>query len=184
MELMQLSSSALLDSGMVFLDGEINDAVAHSVISQLLYLNAKYPTRAIQFIISSPGGSVDAGYAIYDVMNYVKPPIETIAVGMVASMAAFLLSSGTRGKRYALPNAKILIHQPSGQAAGQSTDILIAADHIKRTRERMEEVFAHNTRKPIDQVHRDMERDFFMLAQEAKEYGLIDRIIQTSPKAY
>lgn len=184
MELMRFSTSALLDSGMVFLDGEITDAVAHSVISQLLYLNAKFPDRAIQFIISSPGGSVDAGYGIYDVMNYIKPPIETIAVGMVASMAAFLLSSGTRGRRCALPNAELLIHQPSGQAIGQSTDITIAAEHIKRTRERMELVFAHNTGKSIDRIHKDMERDLILLAQEAKTYGLIDKIIQTTPKAY
>lgn len=184
MELMGFSTSALLNSGMVFLDGEITDSLAHSVISQLLYLNAKYPDRAIQLIISSPGGSVDAGFGIYDVMNYIRPPVETIAVGMVSSMSAFLLSAGTRGKRCALPNAEILIHQPMGQAAGQSTDIVIAAEHIKRTRERMERVFANNTGKPIEQIHADMERDYIMLAQEAKDYGLIDEIIQTTPKAY
>lgn len=184
MELIKLSSSYLLENGMIFLNAPIDDDVANSVISQLLYLNAKYPNRSIQLIISSPGGSVGAGYGIYDVMNYVKPPIETIAVGTVASMAAFLLSSGTRGKRCALPNAEILIHQPMGETSGQATDIVIAAEHIKRTRERMELVFSHNTGKSIDQIHTDIERDKIMLAQEAKEYGLIDHIIMTIPKAY
>lgn len=159
MEVIKLSSTLLLENGMVFLNGPIDDEIANSIVHQLLYLNAKYPQRSIQLVINSPGGSIDAGYAIYDVMNYVKPPIETIAVGMVASMAAFLLSSGTRGKRCALPCAEIMIHQPIGAASGQMTDIVIAAEHIKRTRERMELVFSRNTGKSIEQIHADIERD-------------------------
>ena len=184
MELVKLSSTFLLENGMIFLNGPIDDTVASSVIDQMLYLNAKYPDRSIQLIINSPGGSVDAGYAIYDVMNYIKPPIETIAVGLAASMAAFLLSSGTRGRRCSLPNAEIIIHQPMGEASGQTTDLLIAAEHIKRTRERMEFIFAQNTGNPIEQIHADIERDKIPLAQEAKEYGLIDQIIHTTPKAF
>lgn len=184
MELIKLSSNYLLENGMIFLNAPIDDDVANSIISQLLYLNTKYPDRSIQLIISSPGGSVGAGYGIYDVMNYIKPPIETIAIGAVASMAAFLLSSGTRGKRCALPNAEILIHQPMGETSGQATDILLAAEHIKKTRERMERVFSCNTGKSVEQIHADIERDKHMLAQEAKEYGLIDHIIETTPKAF
>ncbi len=184
MELVKLSSSFLLENGIIFLNGVIDDEVANSIVNQLLYLNAKYPDRSVQMIINSPGGSVSAGYAIYDVMNYIKPPIETIALGQVASMAAFLLSSGTRGKRCALPNAEIMIHQPMGEASGQTTDIMIAAEHIKRTREGMETILSRNTNKPIEQIHRDIERDKIMLANEALEYGLIDQIIQTIPKAF
>ncbi len=184
MELIKLSSSFLLENGMIFLNGVIDDDVSNSIINQLLYLNAKYPDRSVQMIINSRGGSVSAGYAIYDVMNYIKPPIETIAVGCVASMAAFLLSSGTKGKRCALPNAEIMIHQPMGEASGQTTDIMIAAEHIKRTREGMEKILSRNTNKSIDQIHRDIERDKNMTASEALEYGLIDQIIQTTPKAF
>ena len=177
------SNSYLLVQGIVLVDGTIDDDLAQVITCQMLYLNKKYPDRSIQLWINSPGGSVSAGFAIYDVINYVKPPVETVALGMAASMAAFILSSGTYGKRSALPNAEILIHQPMGEATGQSSDIIIAAEHIKRTRERMEKIFAINTCRNIEQVHLDIERDNIMLAQEAKEYGLIDNIIQTTLKA-
>lgn len=178
-----LSTNFLLEQGIVLLNGQIDDNMAQMVNCQLLYLNKKYPERSIQMWINSPGGAVTAGFAIYDVMNYVKPPIETIAIGMAASMAAFILSSGSRGKRCALPNTEILIHQPIGQAEGQTTDIILAAEHIKRTRERLELVLAQNTGKRIEQIHADIERDNIMLAHVAKEYGLIDTIIHTTPKA-
>lgn len=178
-----LSSNYLLEQGIVLIDGPIDDGMAQVVTCQLLYLNRKYPDRSIQLWINSPGGSVAAGFAIYDVMNYVKPSIETVAIGMAASMAAFILSSGTYGKRSALPNAEIMIHQPLGQAEGQSTDIVLAARHIERTRDRLERIMAMNTGKDVMQIHTDTERDYIMLANEAKEYGLIDVVIETEPKA-
>lgn len=178
-----LSTNFLLEQGIVLLNGQIDDGMAQMVNCQLLYLSKKYPDRPIQMWINSPGGSVTAGFAIYDVMNYVKVPIETIAIGMAASMAAFLLSSGSRGKRSALPNAEILIHQPMGQAEGQTTDILLAAEHIKRTREKIEALLAQNTGRTIAQIHNDIERDNIMPAQTAKEYGLIDIVIPITPKA-
>lgn len=178
-----LSTNFLLEQGVVLLNGQIDDGMAQIVSCQLLYLSKKYPDRPIQMWINSPGGSVTAGFAIYDVMNYVKAPIETVAIGMAASMAAFLLSSGSRGKRSALPNAEILIHQPMGQAEGQATDILLAAEHIKRTREKIEELLAQNTGRSVAQIHNDIERDNIMPAQIAKEYGLIDIVIRTTPKA-
>lgn len=178
-----LSNNYLLEQGIVLIDGTIDDGMAQVVTCQLLYLNKKYPERSIQLWINSPGGSVAAGFAIYDVMNYIKPPIETIAIGMAASMAAFILSSGTYGKRSALPNAEILIHQPLGAAEGQSTDIVLAAQHIQRTRDRLERILAMNTGKDVSQIHTDTERDYIMLADEAREYGLIDIVLSTTPKA-
>lgn len=172
----------LIEQGIVVINGPINDSMAHNVNCQLLYLNKKYPKRTIQMWINSPGGSVTAAFAIYDVMNYISAPIETIAIGIAASSAAFLLSAGTKGKRGALPNSEVLIHQPIGQAEGQSSDIVIAAEHIKRTRVRMEEILSLNTGKSIEQIHKDIERDKIMLSYDAKEYGIIDHVIQTTPK--
>lgn len=179
----KLSDSFLLEQGIILLGGVINDSVAQAVVCQLLYLDKKYPNRPIQIWIDSPGGSVTAGFAIYDAMNYVKSDVETVAIGMAASMGAFLLSSGTRGKRSALPNAEILIHQPLGAAEGQSTDIQIAAQHIEKTRNRLDQILSLNTGKDISQIHADTERDYIMLADEAKAYGLIDLVLSTTPKA-
>ena len=178
-----LSSNYLLEQGIVLLNGAIDDCLAQMITCQLLYLNKKYPDRSIQLWINSPGGSVSAGFGIYDVMNYIRPPVETIAIGVAASMAAFILSSGSCGKRSALPNAEIIIHQPMGQAEGQMTDIVLAADHIKRTRERIEAVLSQNTGTSVREIHAGIERDNIMLAHAAKEYGLIDNIIPTIPKA-
>ena len=173
-----------LELGIVQLFGEINDAMAQRVITELLYLNAKYPGRTIQLWINSPGGMVTGGMAIYDTINYIGADVQTIVIGMAASMGAFLLSAGTRGKRCALPNAEIMIHQPLGGAQGQETDIEIAARHIGRTRARMNHILARNTGKTEKQIHLDTERDNYLSADEAKAYGLIDCIIETTPKAW
>ncbi|HPU17993.1 MAG TPA: ATP-dependent Clp endopeptidase proteolytic subunit ClpP [Bacillota bacterium] len=169
--------SRLLNERIIFLTDEINDTTSSLVIAQLLFLEAQDNDKDIWLYINSPGGSVSAGLAIYDTMNYIKCDVSTICVGMAASMGAFLLSSGARGKRFALPNSEILIHQPLGGMQGQATDIKIHADHILRTRARLNRILSENTGKPLETIERDTDRDNFMTAEEALEYGLIDRII-------
>lgn len=169
--------SRLLNDRIVVLSEEVNDTTASLIVAQLLYLEAQDPDKDIQFFINSPGGSVTAGMAIYDTMNYIKCDVSTICIGMAASMGAFLLSSGAKGKRMALPNAEIMIHQPSGGAKGQASDIKIQAEWMLRTREKLNKILAVNTGKPIEQIAIDTERDNFMPAEEAKEYGLIDKVI-------
>ena len=168
--------SRLLEDRIVFLSGEIDDATANTVVAQLIYLEAKDPSKDISLYINSPGGSVSAGLAIYDTMNYVKCDVSTICIGMAASMGAFLLSSGARGKRYALPNSEIMIHQPLGGAQGQASDIKIAAEHILRTKRKLNEILAANTGRPVEQLERDTDRDNYLSANEALAYGLIDKV--------
>ena len=168
--------SRLLEDRIIFLSGEIDDAVANTVVAQLIYLEAKDPAKDISLYINSPGGSVSAGLAIYDTMNYVKCDVSTICIGMAASMGAFLLSSGTNGKRYALPNSEIIIHQPLGGAQGQASDIKIAAEHILRTKQRLNTILAKNSGKPLAQIEQDTDRDNYLSAQDAQEYGLIDKV--------
>ena len=168
--------SRLLEDRIIFLTGEVNDQVANTIVAQMLYLEAKAPDKEIYFYINSPGGSITAGMAIYDTMNYIKCDVVTICIGMAASMGAFLLSSGTKGKRYALPNSEIMIHQPLGGAQGQATDIKIRAELILKWRDRLNKILSENTGKPIEKIQTDTERDNFMTAQEALEYGLIDKI--------
>ena len=169
--------SRLLKDRIIFLGEEVNDVSANIVVAQLLFLEADDPNKDIQLYINSPGGSVTAGMAIYDTMQYIKCDVSTVCIGMAASMGAFLLSGGTKGKRFALPNAEIMIHQPSGGAQGQATEIQIAAEHILRTRQKLNEILAANTGQPLEVIQRDTERDNFMPAQAAKEYGLIDEVI-------
>ena len=169
--------SRLLNDRIVFLADEVNDATASLVVAQMLYLEAQDPDKDIQFYINSPGGSVSAGLAIYDTMQYIKPDVSTICVGLAASMGAFLLSSGAKGKRIALPNAEIMIHQPSGGSQGQCTDIQIQAEQILRIKKRLNSILAENTGKPVETIEADCERDHFMTAEEAREYGLIDKVI-------
>lgn len=169
--------SRLLNDRIVMLSEEVNDTTASLVVAQLLYLEAQDPDKDIQFYINSPGGSVTAGMAIYDTMQYIKADISTICVGMAASMGAFLLSAGAKGKRLALPNAEIMIHQPSGGSQGQATDIQIQAERILKMKSKLNRILSENTGKPLDVIERDCERDFFMDAQEAKAYGLIDEVI-------
>ena len=169
--------SRLLKDRIIFLGEEVNDVTASLVVAQLLFLEAEDPNKDISLYINSPGGSVTAGMAIYDTMNYIKCDVSTICLGMAASMGAFLLSGGTKGKRYALPNAEVMIHQPSGGARGQATEIQIVAENILRTKKKLNEILAANTGQPYDVIVRDTERDNYMTAQEAKEYGLIDEIL-------
>ena len=169
--------SRLLQDRIIFLTGEVNDDVASLLVSQLLFLESQDSEKDVQFYINSPGGSVSAGFAIYDTMNYIKCDVSTICMGLAASMGAFLLSGGTKGKRFALPNAEVMIHQPSGGAKGQETEIRIVAEQILKTRSRLNEIRAANTGKPLEQIQADTERDNYMTAQEAKDYGLIDDII-------
>ena len=169
--------SRLLNDRIVFLADEVNDVTASLVVAQLLYLEAQDPDKDISLYINSPGGSVTAGMAIYDTMNFVKCDVSTTCIGMAASMGAFLLSSGAKGKRYALPNSEIMIHQPLGGAQGQASDIKIHAEHILKTRETLNRILAENTGKPIEVIAADAERDNFMSAEAAKEYGLVDRVI-------
>jgi ATP-dependent Clp protease protease subunit len=169
--------SRLLNDRIIFLSDEVNDATASLVVAQLLYLEAQDPDKDIYFYINSPGGSVTAGMAIYDTMNFIKCDVCTVCIGMAASMGAFLLSSGTKGKRFALPNSEIMIHQPLGGARGQATDIKIQADLIIRTRERLNRILAANTGKPLEQIFADTERDKYLTAFESLEYGLIDKVI-------
>ena len=168
--------SRLLDDRIIFLSGEIDDAVANTVIAQLIYLEAKDPTKPINMYINSPGGSVSAGMAIYDTMNYIRSDVITICVGLAASMGAFLLSSGAKGKRYALPNSEIMIHQPLGGAQGQASDIKIQAEHILKTKDKLNRILAKNTGKELSQIVKDTDRDNYLTADEALEYGLIDQI--------
>ena len=169
--------SRLLNDRIVMLSEEVNDTTASLIVAQLLYLEAQDPDKDIQFYINSPGGSVSAGLAIYDTMQYNKPVVSTICVGLAASMGAFLLSSGAKGKRIALPNAEIMIHQPSGGSQGQCTDIQIQAEQILRIKKRLNSILAENTGKPVETIEADCERDHFMTAEEAREYGLIDKVI-------
>lgn len=170
--------SRLLKDRIIFLGDEINDDVASVIVAQLLFLEAEDPDKDISIYINSPGGSVTAGMAIYDTMQYIKPEISTICVGMAASMAAVILSSGTKGKRYALPHAEVMIHQPLGGFRGQAEDIKIHADWILRTRESLNEILSTNTGQSLETIARDTDRDNFMYAATAKEYGLIDRVIE------
>jgi ATP-dependent Clp protease protease subunit len=169
--------SRLLKDRIIMLSGEINDHLANSIVAQLLFLANEDNEKDIYIYINSPGGSVTAGMAIYDTMNLINPNVSTICTGLAASMAAFILASGTKGKRYALPNSEILIHQPLGGAQGQSTEIQIAAKHILRIRERINAILAEKTGKAIEEINRDTERDNYMFAEEALEYGLIDAIM-------
>ena len=169
--------SRLLNDRIIMLNDEVNSASASLVVAQLLYLEGQDSSKDISLYINSPGGSVTDGLAIYDTMQYIKCDVSTICMGMAASMGAFLLSAGTKGKRYALPNADIMIHQPSGGARGQATDIEIHANHILRTKKKLNEILAANTGQPYDVIARDTERDNFMTAQQALEYGLIDKVL-------
>ena len=169
--------SRLLKERIIFLGEEVNDVSASVIVAQLLFLEADDPDKDIQLYINSPGGSVTAGLAIYDTMQYIKCDVSTVCIGMAASMGAFLLSGGKKGKRFALPNSEIMIHQPSGGAQGQATEIQIAAEHILRTKKKLNEILAANTGKPLEVIQQDTERDNFMSAEEAKEYGLIDEVI-------
>ena len=169
--------SRLLNDRIVMLSEEVNDTTASLIVAQFLYLEAQDPDKDIQFYINSPGGSVTAGMAIYDTMQYVKCDVSTICIGMAASMGAFLLSSGAKGKRFALPNSEIMIHQPSGGTQGQASDIKIQAEWMLRTREQLNRILAENTGKSIEQIAVDTERDNFMPAEEAVQYGLIDKVI-------
>ena len=168
--------SRLLEDRVVFLNGEVNNQTANVVIAQLIYLEAKDPSKDIHLYINSPGGSVTDGLAIYDTMNYIKCDVSTICVGMAASMGAFLLSSGEKGKRYALPNSEVMIHQPLGGARGQATDIAIQAEHILKLKKKLTEIIADNTGQSYDKVAADCERDYYMSAKEAQKYGLIDKV--------
>lgn len=169
--------SRLLKERIIFLGEEVHDVSASVIVAQLLFLEADDPNKDIQLYINSPGGSVTAGLAIYDTMQYIKCDVSTVCIGMAASMGAFLLSGGAKGKRFALPNAEIMIHQPSGGAQGQATEISIAAEHILRTRQKLNEIMAANTGQPLETIKADTERDNFMSAEEAKAYGLIDEVI-------
>ena len=168
--------SRLLEDRIIFLSGEINDAVANSIVAQLIYLEGKNPEKDIYLYINSPGGSVSAGLAIYDTMNYIKCDVSTICIGLAASMGAFLLSSGTKGKRFALPNSEIMIHQPLGGAQGQASDIEIQAKHIQKIKQKINKILSENTSQAIDKIEKDTDRDNYMSAEEAKKYGLIDKI--------
>ena len=169
--------SRLLNDRIIVLSDDVNDATASLVVAQLLYLEGQDPEKDISLYINSPGGSVTAGFAIYDTMQYIKCDVSTICMGMAASMGAFLLSSGAKGKRFALPNSEIMIHQPSGGAQGQATEIEITAKQILKIRERLNKILADNTGKPIDIIAKDTERDNFMSADEALDYGLVDKIL-------
>ncbi len=168
--------SRLLEDRIIFLSGEIDDNLANLIIAQLIYLEGKNSTKDISLYINSPGGSVSAGMAIYDTMKYIKCDVATICVGLAASMGAFILSSGTKGKRYSLPNSEIMIHQPLGGAKGQASDIEITTKQILKTKEKLNRILAANTNQPIEKIRLDTDRDFYLDAEEAKEYGLIDEI--------
>lgn len=169
--------SRLLKDRIIVLGSDVNDVSANAIVAQLLFLQAQDPEKDIYFYINSPGGSVSAGLAIYDTMNLIKPDVQTIVMGMAASMGAFLLSAGAKGKRFALPNAEIMIHQPLGGAQGQATDIEISAKHILKTRERLNKILAKNTGQTLEQIEKDTERDNFMDADVAKDYGLVDHVM-------
>jgi len=175
--------SRLLKDRIVMLSGEVNDAVASSIVAQLLFLEAEDPEKDIYFYINSPGGAVTSGMAIFDTMNYIKPDVVTICIGQAASMGAFLLSSGAKNKRYALPHARIMIHQPLGGAQGQATDIQIQAEEILRIKAELNKILAENTGQEIEKIANDTERDKFMSANEAKEYGIIDKVLSKHDEA-
>ena len=170
--------SRLLKERIVFLSGPVNDDSANIVIAQLLFLEAEDPKKDIYLYINSPGGSVSAGLALYDTMQHIKPDVSTICVGLAASMGAVLLSAGAKGKRYVLPNSEVMIHQPWGGTEGQASDIAITAKHILRTRETLNKILAKNTGKPLSQIEKDTDRDFYLTSEEAKDYGLIDQVIK------
>ena len=169
--------SRLLKERVIFMVGPVNDQVANLVVAQLLFLESENPDKDISFYINSPGGSVSAGMAIFDTMNFIKPQVSTLCIGMAASMGAFLLAAGAKGKRFSLPNSKIMIHQPSGGSQGQATDIEIQAREILKTREQLNKILADCTGQPLERIERDTERDYYMSAQECKDYGLIDQVI-------
>ena len=175
--------SRLLKERVIFLVGPVNDATANLVVAQLLFLEAENPDKDISFYINSPGGSVSAGMAIFDTMNFIKPDVSTLCTGFAASMGAFLLSAGTKGKRFSLPNSKIMIHQPSGGAQGQATEIEISAREIIKTREALNKILAERTGQTLEKVTRDTERDYYMTAAEAADYGIVDKVIDKRPSA-
>ena len=173
--------SRLLKERVIFMVGPVNDQLANLVVAQLLFLESENPDKDISLYINSPGGSVSAGMAIYDTMNFIKPDVSTLCTGMAASMGAFLLTAGAKGKRYSLPNSKIMIHQPLGGAQGQATEIEIAAREILKTREQLNKLLAENTGQPLSKIENDTERDYFLSAAEAKDYGLVDQVIAKRP---
>jgi len=173
--------SRLLKERVIFLVGPINDQMANLVVAQLLFLESENPEKDISLYINSPGGSVSAGMAIFDTMNFIKPDVSTLCTGMAASMGAFLLAAGAKGKRYSLPNSKVMIHQPLGGARGQATEIEIAAREIIKTREQLNKILAENTGQPLDRIENDTERDYYLSATEAKDYGLVDQVIAKRP---
>lgn len=173
--------SRLLKERVIFLVGEVNDQTANLVVAQLLFLESENPEKDISFYINSPGGSVTAGMAIYDTMNFIKPDVSTLCCGFAASMGAFLLAAGAKGKRFSLPNSKVMIHQVLGGARGQATDIEIHARDILRTKDQMNRILAERTGQPLEKIQRDTERDYFLTADEAKDYGLIDEVISKRP---
>ncbi|MFR7349750.1 ATP-dependent Clp endopeptidase proteolytic subunit ClpP [Peptoniphilus sp.] len=170
--------SRLLKERIIFISGEINNVTADLVVAQLLFLESEDPNKDIQIYINSPGGSVSAGFAIFDTMNYIKPDVSTICIGMAASMGAFLLAAGKKGKRFALPNSEIMIHQPLGGAQGQASDIMIHAEKIIEIRQRINKILADETGQPLEKIEHDTDRDYFLSADEAKKYGLIDNVIR------
>lgn len=170
--------SRLLKDRIIFASGEVNDVMADLIVAQLLFLESEDPNKDIQLYINSPGGSVSAGFAIYDTMNYIKPDVSTICIGMAASMGAFLLASGAKGKRFALPNSDIMIHQPSGGAQGQASDIQINAEKILKIRKKLNEILAERTGQDFEKIERDTDRDYWLTSEEAKKYGLIDKVIE------
>lgn len=173
--------SRLLKERVIFMVGPVNDYVANLVVAQLLFLESENPDKDISFYINSPGGSVSAGMAIFDTMNFIKPEVSTLCIGMAASMGAFLLAAGAKGKRFSLPNSKVMIHQPSGGSQGQATEIEIQAREILKTREQLNKILADRTGQPLERIERDTERDYYMSAEECKAYGLIDQVISKRP---
>ena len=173
--------SRLLKERVIFLVGEVNDQTANVVVAQMLFLESENPDKDISFYINSPGGSVSAGMSIFDTMQFIKPDVSTLCMGMAASMGAFLLSAGAKGKRFVLPNAKVMIHQPLGGTRGQATDIEIHARDILKTREQLNRILAERTGQPLEKIARDTERDYYLNAQEAKDYGLVDQVISKRP---
>ena len=173
--------SRLLKDRIIFLGSDVNDVVANSIIAQMLFLSAEDPEKDIHLYINSPGGSITAGMAIFDTMQFIKPDVSTICVGMVASMGAFLLNAGAKGKRYGLPNSEIMIHQPLGGAQGQATDIEIRARRILKMRDKLNRILSDRTGQPLERIEKDTDRDYFMTADEAKEYGLIDQVLENTP---
>lgn len=174
--------SRLLEDRIIFLTGEIDDAVANTVVAQLIYLESKDPKKDISLYINSPGGSVSAGLAIYDTMNYIQCKVSTICIGLAASMGAFILSSGAKGKRYALTNSEIMIHQPLGGFQGQASDIAIHAEHMKKIKDKLNRILAANTNKSVEQIEKDVDRDNFMSAEDAMNYGLVDKVFSARIK--